>query len=587
MKNKKNINRWVSKVLKETFDNKIDKLTSKIKSNVNELGGMDDGHPIFGDLNMGKMSSKEIRDLMSKHYGKKNDNDDDINMRDMDDEFEEMKEGFDDLETKNARKRVDYSQEEFKPIPTDKINYSNLDDDSSTIHNFLKNQLRNRRNTEDSDELYESSEVCECGGGMYEGECMECGTKMEGIYDVDDIDNKNKFDYTQEEKDFDYTEEKHSPIVRPNPNKKYGNEKPYSFSKSSSKPPELKPRIREDEDFDGEETFSSEENVGGCKAVRDTIKSKGGEPDGLDLDLIKRYNCESLNESLKGGQKKLDKNRNNRIDSEDFKLLRKTKSKKTETKEGKKFPDLSGDGKVTKKDVLLGRGVKLKNGKSKVKESISLTEDEMIDLIEKIVKEQKTFGKPKGLEAYEKAHKGSGKENQDYLKSVTKKMKDYLKDGSKGEYSASPKHFPKGNGELAKMDKKAYEVSKDGEEFLDNYMRPGMENLDYDEIHPNEDWMKDNIEGSSKTGNNPKWANAEETELGAKINKKRKENKLAKAKRAAYNKSAQPVVTDKPGQESGKGLDIKVESIESKKTIKLNEEFEKMKSLISYDRKTQ
>ena len=540
MKNKKNINRWVSKVLKETFDNKIDKLTSKIKSNVNELGGMDDGHPIFGDLNMGKMSSKEIRDLMSKHYGKKNDNDDDINMRDMDDEFEEMKEGFDDLETKNARKRVDQSQEEFKPIPTDKINYSNLDDDSSTIHNFLKNQLRNRRNTEDSDELYESSEVCECGGGMYEGECMECGTKMEGIYDVDDIDDKNEFDYVQEE-----------------------------------------------EDFDGEETFSSEENVGGCKAVRDTIKSKGGEPDGLDLDLIKRYNCESLNESLKGGQKKLDKNRNNRIDSEDFKLLRKTKSKKIETKEGKKFPDLSGDGKVTKKDVLLGRGVKLKNGKSKVKESISLTEDEMIDLIEKIVKEQKTFGKPKGLEAYEKAHKGSGKENQDYLKSVTKKMKDYLKDGSKGEYSASPKHFPKGNGELAKMDKKAYEVSKDGEEFLDNYMRPGMENLDYDEIHPNDEWMKNNIEGSSKTGNNPKWANAEETELGAKINKKRKENKLAKAKRAAYNKSAQPVVTDKPGQESGKGLDIKVESIDSKKTIKLNEEFEKMKSLISYDRKTQ
>jgi hypothetical protein len=529
MKNKKNINRLVSKVLKETFEDKIDKLTSKINSN-------------------------------------------------SDDDFQEMEEGFDDLETKNARKRVDYSQEEFKPIPTDKINYSNLDDDSSTIPNFLKNQLRNRRNTEGSDELYESSEVCECGGGMYEGECMECGTKMEGIYDVDDIDDKNEFDYT---------EEKHSSIVRPSPNKKYGNEKPYSFSKHSSESPELKPRIREYEDFDKEETFSSEENVGGCRAVRETIKSKGGKPDGLDLELIKRYNCESLNESLKGGQKKLDKNRNNRIDSEDFKLLRKTKSKKIETKEGKKFPDLSGDGKVTKKDVLLGRGVKLKNSKSKVKESISLTEYEMIDLIEKIVKEQKTFGKPKGLEAYEKAHKGSGKENQDYLKSVTKKMKDYLKDGSKGEYSSSPKHFPKGNGELSKMKKKAYEVSKDGEEFLDNYMRPGMENLDYDEIHPNDEWMKNNIEGSSKTGNNPKWANAEETELGAKINKKRKENKLAKAKRAAYNKSAQPVVTDKPGQESGKGLDIKVESIESKKTIKLNEEFEKMKSLISYDRKTQ
>jgi hypothetical protein len=215
----------------------------------------------------------------------------------------------------------------------------------------------------------------------------------------------------------------------------------------------------------------------------------------------------------------------------------------------------------------------------------------MVDLIESIVKEQKTklnsIGKPKGLETYEKAHKGSGKENEDYLKSVTKKMKDYLKDGSKGEYSESPKHFPKGNGELAKMKKTAYEISKDGSDFLDNYMRPGMENLDYDEIHPNEDWMKGNIEGSSKTGNNPEWANAEQTELGKKINKKRKENKFAKAKRAAYNKSAQPVVTDKPGQESGKGLDIKVESTESKNVKKLNEEFEKMKSLISYDRKTQ
>jgi hypothetical protein len=166
-------------------------------------------------------------------------------------------------------------------------------------------------------------------------------------------------------------------------------------------------------------------------------------------------------------------------------------------------------------------------------------------------------------------------------------MKEYLKDGSKGDYETNPKHFPKGNGQLEKMKKTAYEVSKEGEEFLDGYMRPGMENLDYDEMHPNEDWMKDNIEGSSRTGNNPEWANAEETELGAKLNKKRKENKYAKAKRAAYNKSPQPVISDKHGQESGKGIDIKVESIESKTDKKLNEEFEKMKSLISYDRKTQ
>ena len=35
----------------------------------------------------------------------------------------------------------------------------------------------------------------------------------------------------------------------------------------------------------------------------------------------------------------------------------------------KKFPDLSGDGKVTKKDVLMGRGVNLKRGGSAKKDT--------------------------------------------------------------------------------------------------------------------------------------------------------------------------------------------------------------------------
>jgi hypothetical protein len=53
----------------------------------------------------------------------------------------------------------------------------------------------------------------ECGGMMYEGECSECGYgKMEeeteeGIYDVEDINPKNKFDYTDEsEMDEDHME---------------------------------------------------------------------------------------------------------------------------------------------------------------------------------------------------------------------------------------------------------------------------------------------------------------------------------------------------------------------------------------------
>jgi hypothetical protein len=136
------------------------------------------------------------------------------------------------------------------------------------------------------------------------------------------------------------------------------------------------------------------------------------------------------------------------------------------------------------------------------------------------------------------------------------------------------------------MKKNAYEVSKDGDEFIDDYLRPGMETLDYDEMHPNEEWMDNNIEGSSKTGNNPEWANTGESDVNKKINKTRKKGAYTKAKRAAYNKAPQPVISDKPGQESGKGLNLKTESTD-KKQKQINEEFDRMKSLISYDRKTQ
>jgi hypothetical protein len=221
------------------------------------------------------------------------------------------------------------------------------------------------------------------------------------------------------------------------------------------------------------------------------------------------------------------------------------------------------------------------------------TEDEIIDLIENIVIEEKTKSniksgtEHKGLTKYKEVHKKDGKENEDALKAVVKKMTDYVKVGSKGKYETNPDRFPQGNGQLDKMDKKAYEVSNDGEEFIDNFLRPGMQTLDYDEMHPNEDWMDDIIQGSQRTGNSDEYANAEKTEVNKKLNKTRKKNPYNKAKRAAYNKAPQPVITDKPGQETGKGLHLKLESVEDKKSGQLNEEFERMKGLISYDRKTQ
>ena len=213
----------------------------------------------------------------------------------------------------------------------------------------------------------------------------------------------------------------------------------------------------------------------------------------------------------------------------------------------------------------------------------------MIDFIEKIVKEEKlkSIGKPKGLATYEKAHRGSGKENDDYLKSVTKKMKDYLKDASKGEYDTNPDIFPKGNGELAKMNKKAYVPSDAVQDYTDNLTAAGQENLDYDEIHPSEDWVSANIEGSSITGNNPEWANTGKSDVNKKRNKIRKNNMLAKIKRKAYNKAPQPILQDKTGEDNAGKLMMKLESTDEKQKQKLNEEFERMKLLTGYNKKTQ
>jgi hypothetical protein len=290
-----------------------------------------------------------------------------------------------------------------------------------------------------------------------------------------------------------------------------------------------------------------------------------------------------------------------KIDANDFKKLR---AKKTETKEGKKFPDLSGDGKVTRKDVLLGRGVKLRKESVSYKlvldestnEVFYFDENEMINIIENVVLEEKKKKKKttKKTNITKSSQSKSKKENDDYVSSVIKKMKDYLKDGSKGSYEMKPKHFPKGNGELAKMSKMAYVPSDTAQEYIDNFTAAGLENLDYDEIHPNEDWVTMNLVGGSRTGNNPEWANAVETEVGKRRNKIRKNNLLAKVKRDAYQKDDQPVRIDRSGQDYGDNVDSLMKKYSTKKLKKESvidnqviNEMQEIKNLMSYNKKTQ
>ena len=429
-----------------------------------------------------------------------------------------------------------------------KLNTTYLD---NLVSKILKETLE-----EKADSLVSKikGDVCECGGTMYEGECNECGYSAgqmeEDIHDEGDINGE--FDYVGENEYID------------------------------------------DIEVDVEDTDEDKEKT--CKYHIENF----GKEDPVTIEMCQGIN---INEALKGRQKRLDRNKNNKIDSEDFKLLRKEKSVKKsikhgmeeqETEEGNAFSGALSNAKKSGKDSFEVDGKKYP-----VKESYRLTESEMISLIEKIVKDQKNKivkdpaeknnikgmgGSPRGLEVYKKAHKGSGKENDDYIKDVTKKMKDYLKDGSKGEYEMNPKTFPVGNGELEKMDKKAFELTDDLEDF--NYEIAGLNLPTPDAIEFNEDFMEKLYKGDSTTGNAP-GGNALESKANDRFDKLRKKNTLKKLKDQSYNRVPQPVFNEKSGTDKGKGVNIKLESIEDKKTQQINEEFNRMKSLMGYNQKTQ
>ena len=207
------------------------------------------------------------------------------------------------------------------------------------------------------------------------------------------------------------------------------------------------------------------------------------------------------------------------------------------------------------------------------------TEDEIIDLIENIIIEEKEKSnikkgqEPKGLTKYKEVHKKDGKENEDALKAVVKKMTDYVKAGSKGKYETNPDRFPKGNGQLAKMDKMAYEIDEEGIDF--NVEVSGQMIPDYDGKPPKKKFIEKQIKGSSDNGNNQEWANAENTGVNDKFAEYFENDQLAKWKDESYGRVPSPVYEEKS------------KSKKSKKDKSINEEFERISELMIYSRKTQ
>jgi hypothetical protein len=241
---------------------------------------------------------------------------------------------------------------------------------------------------------------------------------------------------------------------------------------------------------------------------------------------------------------------------------------------------------------------------------LDLAESELVDMIEELVNEEKVkdnlkkTGKPAGLVQYDRVSKKDKKENKEANQASFKKMADYVKTGSKGNFESNPVMFPLGNGEIAKMDKKAYIPSEYVDEYVDAFAYPGQTNLVYDEIKPNDEWIEMNIKGSSKTGNaqvdkdGKALGNVVPTKTGERMYKNYQDNLYgAEQLEASYKRQSQPVevageTTVKGGlkrkgktssvDKANKILTKLGESTESESSKLLNEEMETMKKLIGY-----
>jgi hypothetical protein len=290
-----------------------------------------------------------------------------------------------------------------------------------------------------------------------------------------------------------------------------------------------------------------------------------------------------------------------------------------ETEEGNKFLKALDDAREDGDDTFDVDGETYNVRKENRKSSLKLTEDELIDLIEQIVLEQSVKDpaeksnisnkSPEGLKKTDKVLGLNKKENDDYAKEVIKKMKDYMKDMVSGDggYDENPEDFPQSNYDMEKDHKeKKYHPSDAVEEYIEAFAYPGMTNLVYDEIKPDDEMIEKQIKGDSKNGNAITGKDGKalgnvskrSEKVGERFKKNFDENLYgAEQMNVSYKRQSQPVDVAGENRQSGglkKGSTAKaqkimnqLESKEDKKSKIISEEMEKMKNLIGYNRKTQ
>lgn len=433
-----------------------------------------------------------------------------------------------------------------------------------------------------------------------------------GWFDEKDYQHKGDFDFDYDEEEFDEFEPLYSKYGDKTRWFAPGDEGKKFFDMYKKKYGPMKVRISKGL----EEEAETEEGNAFTGAL---AKAKKDGDDSFEVDG-KKYNVKEEKKEKKWIQKtdmkkgalhkKLDVPADEKIPQSKLKSLKKELMKKAE---GNK--KLSASDSKTLKQVNLALTLKgLKESENK----LVFSEEELIDFIEKVVTEQKVKDKsekeniskkkPEGLKKTEKALDASKKENDDYAKSVIKKMKEYVKAGSNGEFKENPEEFPESNYDLSGMKEKTkkYHPSAAVDEYIDAFAYPGMTNLVYDEIKPEEEKIEMYIKGNSKTGNAVKdkdgkaLGNVVPSEVGEKFMKNYKDNIYgAEQQNASYKRQAQPVDVAGETKPNGSLKKIKsstdksakifnqLESTEDKNQNIISEEMEKMKNLISYNRKTQ
>ena len=281
-----------------------------------------------------------------------------------------------------------------------------------------------------------------------------------------------------------------------------------------------------------------------------------------------------VEEELIGGQKKLDKNKNKKIDAEDFKMIR---GQKQDTKEEEETCEECGSNNMGDMNEMMDTcnecgGMMNEEGmctecsgnmmESK-KKTLRLTESELVKLIGKMVSEAAV----PGLETQKKIRSASGKENDANLNDVNKKIKGQLEipGGTNPE-------FPKSN---KKGEKVVNNNTEKEDEFVNNFRGGTLLDLDYDS-EPSEQFkarLKKALDGDTTMGNSHDAGNVIPTDTGKKLVDRAKKKEAEQEKAPMYEKDPTPTK--------------EVNESEVLKTNLINEDIEKMKKIFGYNKKTQ